>query len=210
MAGRRQSRLQKRDTRQSKLSGERQHGAPRFFLGTAIVPESKLRIRAGQIAGLDFYGNQEYGDSFLLEPLGYAFGNLFSNVFEPFNPAGTPGAEIQFAPAHRFYVKSAVMSGNRDPYRQDPTGFHFKFRNNPDFLFETGYLVAPRDGTPRLSDSKSYPGIYKFGAVYNGGRFQDAPGRESSGNYLIYGMASQAVFRTDPQPDRGDAFEMFR
>lgn len=44
--------------------------------------KSTLRIRAGQMAGLDFCGNQEYGDSFLMEPPDYAFGNLFSNVYE--------------------------------------------------------------------------------------------------------------------------------
>ena len=40
--------------------------------------KSKVRLRAGQLAGLDFYGNQEYGGSWLIEPMGYAFGNLFS------------------------------------------------------------------------------------------------------------------------------------
>ena len=59
---------------------------------------SKVRLRAGQLAGLDVYGNQEYGGSWLIEPMGYAFGNLFSSIFESFNPAGTPGAEIRFAP----------------------------------------------------------------------------------------------------------------
>jgi len=65
---------------------------------------SKVRLRAGQLAGLDFYGNQEYGGSWLIEPMGYAFGNLFSSIFESFNPAGTPGAEIRFAPKRNFYV----------------------------------------------------------------------------------------------------------
>ena len=57
----------------------------------------KLRVRAGQLAGLDFYGNQEYGGSWLIEPMGYAFGNLFSSTFESFNPAGTPGAEVRLS-----------------------------------------------------------------------------------------------------------------
>ena len=52
--------------------------------------DKKLRIRVGQLAGLDFYGNQDYGGSWLIEPMGYAFGNLFSSIFESFNPAGTP------------------------------------------------------------------------------------------------------------------------
>lgn len=153
---------------------------------------NKLRIRAGQLAGLDFYGNQEYGGSWLIEPMGYAFGNLFSSIYESFNPAGTPGAEIYFAPTKRFYIKSSVMAGNRDPYHQDPTGFNFQIRNSPNFLFEAGY----RTGT-------TYPGDYKFGGVYNGGKFANPAGVQSTGNYLIYGMASQALYRPDAGSNRG-------
>jgi len=176
---------------------------------------NKIRVRLGQLAGLDFYGNQEYGGTWLIEPLGYAYGNLFSSIFESFNPAGTPGAEVRFAPRSNFYIKSSVMSGNRDPYHDDPTGFHFAIRNSPNFLFEAGYVVSPENGMPTEADvgyitkspgptnRKSYPGLYKFGAVYNGGKFANPEGIRSSGNYLIYGMASQAIFRSAPGSNRG-------
>src|SRR5260370_12527277 len=32
---------------------------------------NKLRIRTGQLAGLDFYANQEYGGPWLSQPIGY-------------------------------------------------------------------------------------------------------------------------------------------
>lgn len=177
----------------------------------------KLRVRAGQLAGLDFYGNQDDAGSFLMEPLGYAFGNLFSSIFESFNPAGTPGAEIRYSPVPKFYIKSSVMAGNRNPYKQDTTGFNFQIRNSPNFLFEVGYRVHPTDDSAAVATfgegfsenadgsatGKSYPGTYKFGGVYNGGTFTDAAGQKSKGNYLIYGMASQAVFRTDAGSNRG-------
>ncbi|HKW35982.1 MAG TPA: carbohydrate porin [Candidatus Acidoferrum sp.] len=177
--------------------------------------DNKIRVRAGQLAGLDFYGNQEYGGTWLIEPLGYAYGNLFSSIFESFNPAGTPGVEARLSPTKNFYVKSAVISGNRDPYHDDPTGFHFAIRNSPNFLFETGYVVSPENGMPSEADvgyitksagptgRKAYPGLYKFGAVYNGGKFANPEGMRSSGNYLIYGMASQALFRSTPGSNRG-------
>ena len=172
-----------------------------------LLFSDKLRIRAGQLAGLDFYGNQDYGGSWLIEPMGYAFGNLFGSIFESFNPAGTPGAEIKFAPTKSFYVKSSVMSGNRDPYHQDPTGTNFEIKNSANFLFEAGYLLHPADdgtsGAAGAAATKVYPGSYKFGGIYNGGKFPDAAGVMSSGNYLIYGMASQAVFRTDAGSNRG-------
>ena len=37
-----------------------------------------LVLRVGQLAQQDDYGVQEYGGSYLLEPLGYAYGNLFT------------------------------------------------------------------------------------------------------------------------------------
>jgi porin len=52
-------------------------------------------------------------------------------------------------------------------------------------------------------DRKTYPGIYKFGAAYNDGKFPNAAGIESNGNYLIYGMANQAVYRPDAGSNRG-------
>ena len=166
---------------------------------------NELRIRTGQLAGLDFYGNQEYGGTFLIEPLGYAFGNLFSSIYESFNPAGTPGAEVKFAPKRSFYVKTAVMAGNRDPYHQDATGFEFKIRDTPNYLFETGYLVSPQDGMTKLGSisGKFYPGVYKFGGIYNRGQFSDPAGRKSHGNYLVYGMASQAMYRAEAGSNRG-------
>jgi porin len=168
---------------------------------------NKMRIRVGQLAGLDFYGNQTYGSSYLIEPLGYAFGNLFSATYEPYNPAGTPGVEIRFAPTRSFYFKTAAMAGNRDQYNQDPTGFGFKILDTPVFLFETGYLVDPpggASGNSRASASgKSYPGVYRFGAAYNDGKIPDATGTMSKGNYLIYSMASQALFRSAAGSNRG-------
>jgi porin len=178
---------------------------------------NKVRIRAGQMAGLDFYGDQDMGGSWLIEPLGYAFGNLFNSIFESFNPAGTPGAEIRFSPTPKFYVKSAVMAGNRNPYQEDTSGFGFAIRDTPNFLFEAGYVVHPTEGNAALATfgedygaktspsatKKSYPGIYKFGGIYNGGKFPDPAGHKSKGNYLIYGGASQALFRTKAGSNRG-------
>jgi len=182
-----------------------------------VFLHNRIRVRAGQLAGLDLYGLQEYGGTWLMEPLGYAFGNLFGSIFESFNPAGTPGAEILVAPTTHSYVKSSVMAGNRNPYQQDPTGTNFAIRNSANFLFEAGYLWGvnrcwptevgppppPCTDTPTVATGKTYPGAVKFGAIYNDGKFPNPQGIQSSANYLIYGMASQALFRLEPGSNRG-------
>jgi porin len=175
-----------------------------FWLQQAFL-QNRLLIRLGQFAGLDFYGNQEYGGSYLIEPLDYAFGNLFTTTYESFNPAGTPAAQIQVIPWRTLYIKAAVLSGNRNPYQQDPTGFHFAIRNSPDFVDEIGFTHDVQDLYAQTShlDRKTYPGTYRFGSAYNAGKFTNAYGIQSHGNYLIYGMVNQAVYRTDAGSNRG-------
>ncbi len=164
------------------------------------LAKNKLFIRAGQFAGLDFYGDQLYGSSYVMEPLGYALGNLFPADYESFDPAGTPAAEVRYAPSKHVYVKSAIFSGNRNPYRQDTSGTNFKFKNSPVIATEAGYLVDPTSSTTK----KTYPGLYRFGATTNPGPFSNlVTGQTSSGNYLLYFMANQAVYRPQAGSDRG-------
>lgn len=164
------------------------------------LAKNKIFVRAGQFAGLDFYGNQPYSSSYIIEPLGYALGNLFPADYESFDPAGTPAAEVRYVPSKHVYVKSAIFSGNRNPYHDDISGINFKFKNNPVVATEAGYLVDPTAS----SNSKTYPGSYKFGATTNPGPFPNiVTGRTSSGNYLLYFMANQAVYRPEAGSARG-------
>jgi porin len=71
--------------------------------------------------------------------------------------------------------------------------------------YEVGFTHDAQDlaGQTSQRDGKTYPGIYKFGAAYNGGKFTNAAGTQSKGNYLIYGMANQALYRSDAGSNRG-------
>jgi porin len=172
-----------------------------FWLQQSFLHD-RLFLRAGQFAGLDFYGVQEYGGSYVIEPLDYALGNLFPTTFESFNPAATPAAEIRVIPWRTLYVKAAVLSGNRDPYNQDTTGFNFQIKDSPVFVDEIGYFINPIEA-PGDKPRKTYPGHYKFGSAYNAGKFPNAQGVEYPGNYLIYAGANQAVYRTSADSTQG-------
>jgi porin len=103
-------------------------------------------------------------------------------------------------PSKHFYVTSAVFSGNRNPYQDDVNGVHFRFKDNPSIATEAGYLFDPTKSKTR----KTYPGSYKFGATINPGPFSTiATGARSNGNYLLYFMANQAVYRPEAGSDRG-------
>ena len=173
-----------------------------------------VTLRAGQMAGWDFFGNQELGGSFTIEPLNYALGNIFGATYLTYNPAGVPAAYIRLdgfrkgeGPVHGVYAKAAAFSGNKNPYQQDPTGLHYVVANSPVVATEAGYLWdAPSDPDQAPpTDRKVYPGIYRFGGVvnYNGIFTDPLTGQITKGSYLYYFMASQAVYRPERGSNRG-------
>jgi porin len=173
-----------------------------FWLQQGLFSD-RLFLRVGQIAGMDLYDLQEYGGSFLNQPMGYTPATTVQNTYLPYDPGGTPGAEIRVVPVKNYYAKVAAFSGNRDLYPDDPSGFHFKFKDSPVFAAETGFLVQPpadAASTKELGRQAApgglYPGVYKLGALFNPGKFTNPKDKvASNGNYLIYLQANQAVYR---------------
>jgi carbohydrate-selective porin OprB len=169
--------------------------------------DERIAVRLGQFAGQDFYGAQHYAASFIFEPMGYALGNL-STTFETFDPPSTPAFEIRFVPVPHVYVKSMVMAGDRAPFSHNPTGLVPQFRGDPVVVAEIGFTPGKKASSVRAFDNvetrKGYSGLYQFGASYNPGKF-DAPSGTTprSGNYLLYWMASQALWRVDPKGGKG-------
>jgi porin len=167
----------------------------------------RLTARVGQFAGQDFYGTQHDGGSFIFEPMGYALGNLFTN-YESYDPPSTPAMEVRVVPINHLYVKSMVEAEDRDPYAHNPTGFVPQFRGVPMSISEIGFTPGKKASSVRAFDNvesrKGYSGLYQFGASYNPGKFTTPTSTTPrSGNYLLYWMASQALWRVDPQSGKG-------
>jgi carbohydrate-selective porin OprB len=168
--------------------------------------DERIVARIGQFAGQDFYGAQHYAASFIFEPMGYALGNLFTD-FESFDPPSTPAMEVRAMPFHNFYVKSMVEAEDRYPFAHNPTGLVPQFRGGPVSISEIGFTPGIKATSVRAFDTvesrKGYSGLYQFGASYNPGQFTAASGIFQSGNYLLYWMASQAIWRVDPKGAKG-------
>jgi len=166
----------------------------------------RIATRIGQFAGQDFYGDQDYGTSFIFEPMGYALGNL-STTFETGSPGSTPALELTIEPIRNLYVASIVLAGDRLAFFHNPTGFVPQFRGAPVSVSEIGFTPGKKTGAMRPADDvasrKGYSGMYKFGASYNPGKFTTATNTIRSGNYLMYWMASQALWRVDPKEGKG-------
>jgi carbohydrate-selective porin OprB len=168
--------------------------------------KERLIGRIGQFAGQDFYGAQHYAASFIFEPMGYALGNLFTD-FESFDPPSTPAMEVRVVPMPHFYVKSMVEAEDRTPFAHNPTGFVPQFNGVPVSISEIGFTPGKKATSVRAFDNvdtrKGYSGLYQFGASYHPGKFTTATNQTRSGNYLLYWMASQAIWRLDPNGGKG-------
>lgn len=171
------------------------------------VLNERIAMRVGQFAGQDFYGTQHYAASFIFEPMGYALGNLVT-TYESFDPPSTPAMELRVIPLPHFYAKSMVFAADRFPYSHNPTGFVPQFRGAVMSVSEIGFSPGQTATSVRAFDTiesrKGYSGLYKFGAAYNPGKFT-GPGLETprSGNYLLYWMANQALWRVDRTESKG-------
>src|ERR1700723_815022 len=169
--------------------------------------EERITARVGQFAGQDSYGAQHDAASFIFEPMGYALGNLFTRS-ESFDPPSTPAFELRFVPIHNLYVKSMVAAAVRSPFSQNPTGLVPTFNGTPVSVSEIGFTPGKKASSVRAFDNvegrKGYSGLYQFGASYNPGKFTSPTSlTPRSGNYLLYGMASQALWREDPHEAKG-------
>jgi porin len=167
----------------------------------------RLISRVGQFAGQDFYGSQYDAASFIFEPMGYALGNL-STTNESFDPPSTPALEVRVVPVHNLYVKSMVMAAVPSPFSQNPTGLVPQFNGTPVSASEIGFTPSKKASSVRASDTvdsrKGYSGLYQFGASYNPGKFTvPMSTTPRAGNYLLYWMASQAIWRMDRAEAKG-------
>jgi|SRR5665213_449607 len=166
-----------------------------------------LATRVGQFAGQDSYGQQNFGKSFVSEPLGANPDNL-SETFESYDPAATPAFEVRAVPLHHFYVKSMVLAEDRRPFVDNPTGLVPQFHGTPVSVSEIGFTpgkdalsAAPADNA---ASRKGYSGLYQFGAAYDPGKFVTPVSTSPrSGNYLLYWIVSQAIWRVDPHEAKG-------
>ncbi len=170
-----------------------------------------------KLAQQDDYGVQEYASSFVMEPLGYAFGNLFDNVTATADPASKPGFELRVYPYGGFYAKSMIQSGDPDPYGDhDHHGLNFSLDGHGVVASEIGYrqketsstspepTTSAKDNESAASTSAEgvktllegdLPSLYRLGIYNSFADYPDASHRRTvHGNYLLYAMVNQSVY----------------
>ena len=208
----------------SGLVSQRTEMLDSYWLSYSMLDE-KVELKAGQFASMDYYALCQQCGHFLMEPLDYGF-NLRFNDYASFDPASGPGVMLTVHPYKWMSYSVAYTSGNRNPYYQDPNGFHFVKHNSgvisDNVIFQ---INNPSPGTAAAKE-KYYPGQYEVGSTYNGGKFSNpfcsattqvsgcpAPGSQyysnplyyspNTGNYVFYVQGTQAVYRPQAGSSKG-------
>ncbi len=182
--------------------------------------DKSLQIRVGQLAADQEFMLTQYGAVFLNHTFGWS--TLPSTDLPsggPSYPLATPGVRLRWFARDDLTVLAGVFNGNPAgtgtglPQSRDPSGTAFRLNDGVFAIAEVQYALNAGE------DAAGLPGVYKFGAWYNSQNFADqrrnangqsitpltldAIGRNRRGNYSLYAVADQLVWRPAGQKDGG-------
>jgi porin len=191
------------NTLTSSIAGEESERIDQFWYQQGFF-NSKLKIKFGQIAGVNEFGATDFFDILFNDELGYAPNALF-NTRVPFSPAGKPGVVVwgdlsDITPG--LYIKGGVFTGYDNSYRPDSNGVDYS--NDFDHGLSTAVEIGYKE------QNTSYDGVYKLGATgtpdtpYN----NPATGQLYHGDYNIYATVEKTVYHPMKRIDSNDPKDM--
>jgi porin len=161
--------------------------------------DNQLRITAGQMLSHDdFFGNS-YEELFINGTLD-EFTLLSANLpYSPLFPMATPSVKVDLEPGKTFFLKAAVFSGSVQA--QDVN------RHSVDLPISvsTGAFIFSEVGFHLNSNNGGLSGTYTAAAFYHTGTRADVgyrPGAIKNGDYGIFFMADQMVWRQNHEPGK--------
>ena len=188
--------------------------------------DKKLQIRVGQLAADQEFQISQYANLFINHTFGWS--TLPSSDLPsggPAYPLATPGIRLRWFPRDDLTLLAGIFNANpagpgtTPPQYRDPSGTAFRLGDGVFVIAEIQYALNGGEAAAGL------PGTYKLGAWYNSAPFADqlysAPGISLAqsqslnagaptpaglnrrGNYSIYAVADQLVWRSPGQKDGG-------
>ena len=166
------------------------------------LADSRIKIKAGQIAIVNDFGATDFGDILFNDELGYAPNPIFQSQ-QPFSPAGKPAVEVKLdlrdvMPG--LYAKAAAYTAYVNAYRPDDNGFHYgdDFDHGVGYAAELGYVEqkAQYAGTYKVGTNINDLSHYQSYDVFNPvtGAYS---GTAEQGNYTFYALAEKALYHPD-------------
>ncbi|MDE2288615.1 MAG: carbohydrate porin [Burkholderiales bacterium] len=143
----------------------------------------------------------------------------------PAYPLSALGVRVSYKLANNLTALAGVFDGNstgatpsQDSQKIDGSGTKFNLHNGALWIGELQYNLNPTDG----GASSGLPGVYKIGVWYNTNRFADqgfdtngvslasaqsnGVGYPHRGNYSLYGIVDQMIWRESPTSARSVNF----
>jgi len=186
-----------------------------------VLFDRKLAVRVGQLAADQEFMISQYAGLFLNHTFGWStFPSADLPSGGPSYPLAAPGVRVKYVPRDDVTLLGAVFNGDPAgpgrgfPQERDPSGTAFRLRDGVFVIAEVQY------GTNQGEGAAGLPGTYKVGAWYNSQNFADqrrnasgasladpagvdAIGRNRRGNYSLYAVADQLVWRKEGSKDGG-------
>ena len=179
-----------------------------------------LSLRAGQLAADTEFINAKYTDVFTNSSLGWpaiAAVNLPSGGPSP--PLAALGARLRANLSNNWTVSAAIFDGDaagpgpEDPQLRDNHGVNFRINDPPLVIGEVQYIWNGEKGDPGLDGKFKLGGWRHFGdfsdqrftaeGVSIANPFSSAMPANLSGNFGIYSVFEQKVYRVGGDDDRG-------
>jgi porin len=183
--------------------------------------EDKVSVRLGQMSiDRDFVVPELYNTMSSITLLNQTFFyptmafNLYDRPFYPVEehalsttPYATPGIRVKINPTDQYYLQAGVYGGNPDRSYHG-TSFNLSVDEGALSYFETGFRLNMQPTDVGL------PGSYKIGGYYHTDGFIDndallsvfglpSSGISHDGNYGLYVLAEQMIFREQHPPEQG-------
>lgn len=186
--------------------------------------DDKVDVKVGQQSLDQEFMVSQYASPFMNATFGWSV--LPSNNLPaggPAYPLASLGTRVRAKPADGFTVLAGVFDGNPapgvgDPQRLNPSGTNFHLHNGALFIGEVQYAINQPVENGAGAQPTGLPGTYKLGLWYNTNTFADQaydntglslanPASTNTpashrGNYSIYAVADQMVWRPDSDSPR--------
>jgi porin len=183
--------------------------------------DGRVSVRAGQLAADDEFVVTPSAAGLINGTFGwFTLGSANLPSSGPAYPLATPGIRLQLQPTHNLALLAAAFSGDpagnpgdEDPQRRNRHGTNFSTSGGTFWIAEAQYQIG------QDKNSAALPGLYRLGAWYHTGTFDDqrlddaggslaAPGSsgialQHHGDYAIYAEADQTVWREPGTDDQG-------
>jgi porin len=163
-----------------------------FDLSKTLFDDT-VSLEVGRLFAGDVFAATPLWNYYVSGALNDHIADISSNIFFPVFNITTWGTRISYEPTDEWHLIAGIYNADPSVADIDNYGAYFNFRTQYGYL-AVGQLTYSHD---QDSKGEGLPGSTSFGAYYESSKFPGVaePNREWRGNYGLYLMFDQMIFR---------------